>query len=112
MTAPEQNPTSGPAVARWLGVTDSATELEYVELVTAAVNSFVRQFHPVPADGTEYPDHVVQGATMLAARLVRRRNSPAGVEAFTEMGPTYVSRFDPDVDRLLGMGPYRPLVVG
>jgi hypothetical protein len=49
---------------------------------------------------------------MLAARLVRRRNSPAGVEAFTEMGPTYVSRFDPDVDRLLGMGPYRPLVVG
>lgn len=41
------------------------------------------------------------GAIMLTARLHRRRNSPAGIEALTEMGASYVSRYDSDIARLL-----------
>lgn len=41
------------------------------------------------------------GAVMLTARLYRRRNSPAGIESLTEMGATYVSRYDSDIARLL-----------
>ena len=43
------------------------------------------------------------GAKMLAARLVRRRNSPAGIEAFTPDAALYVTRHDPDVALLLGL---------
>jgi hypothetical protein len=47
------------------------------------------------------PDaEVYQAAVMLAARLVRRRNSPAGIESFA-MSVTYVSRYDPDIARAL-----------
>ena len=38
---------------------------------------------------------------MLTARLHRRRNSAAGIEAMTELGATYVSRYDNDIARLL-----------
>jgi hypothetical protein len=50
------------------------------------------------------PDaEVYQAAVMLAARLVRRRNSPGGVESFGE-SVTYVSRYDPDIGRALHSG--------
>jgi hypothetical protein len=50
------------------------------------------------------PDaEVYQAAVMLAARLVRRRNSPGGVETFGE-SVTYVSRYDPEIARALRTG--------
>jgi hypothetical protein len=50
------------------------------------------------------PDaEVYQAAVMLAARLVRRRNSPGGVETFGE-SVTYVSRYDPEIGRALRTG--------
>ena len=50
------------------------------------------------------PDaEVYQAAVMLAARLVRRRNSPGGIESFGE-SVTYVSRYDPDIARALHSG--------
>lgn len=56
----------------------------------------------LPPDPDSYePDaEVYQAAVMLAARLVRRRNSPAGIESFA-MSVTYVSRYDPDIARAL-----------
>ncbi len=60
-----------------------------------------------PAD---YPD-AYQGGVMLAARVVRRRNSPAGIESFGE-SVTYVAAYDPDLDRLLRRGRYRLPGVG
>jgi hypothetical protein len=48
---------------------------------------------------------VYQGAVMLAARLVRRRNSPAGIETFSD-SVAYVSRWDPDIQRALRQGAY------
>jgi len=58
------------------------------------------------------PDaEVYQAAVMLAARLVRRRNSPGGVETFGE-SVTYVSRQDPEIARALHTGPYAMPGVG
>lgn len=58
------------------------------------------------------PDaEVYQAAVMLAARLVRRRNSPGGVETFGE-SVTYVSRMDPEIARALHTGPYARPGVG
>lgn len=53
---------------------------------------------------TYTPDaEVYQAGVMLAARLVRRRNSPGGVETFGE-SVTYVSRYDPEIARALRQG--------
>jgi hypothetical protein len=52
------------------------------------------------------PDAEVYGAAvMLAARLVRRRNSPGGVETFAD-SLAYVARYDPDIQRSLRLGDY------
>jgi hypothetical protein len=87
-----------------------------VAAAVAAVNALVRGWlRPVATgvDGAEEwnPTHVF-GATMLAARLYRRRDSPAGVLPFGEEGAAYVSRNDPDVALLLQMGSYAPPRVG
>lgn len=112
MTGPAVDyPATVDAVAGWLKVPDSpagTAERVHIAEVVPAVNAFVASFHP----GTDLAADVVHGAVMLAARIVRRRNSPAGVESFGELGATYVSRYDPDIDRLLGLGEYRRIVVG
>lgn len=103
----------GPAtpgrVATWLQLAEPTQDIVDT---TAAVNAVVRRWVAVPATGQPWPDDTVQGAVMLATRLFRRRNSPAGVEAFGADGVAYVSRTDPDVAMLLGIGPYAPPVVG
>lgn len=50
---------------------------------------------------------VVTGANMLVARLYQRRNSPLGFEQIGELGPVYVSRNDPDLAMLLGLGTWQ-----
>lgn len=52
-----------------------------------------------------------RGGVMLAARVVRRRNSPAGIESFGE-SVTYVASFDPDLDRFLRRNRHRMPGVG
>lgn len=82
------------------------------------VNALVRQLR-VASDALTYgdpppvwPPYVIDGASMLAARLFRRRNSPAGVETFTDQGAVYVQRNDPDIAQLLRLGTYAPPQVG
>jgi len=59
---------------------------------------------PLTAGPAYTPDaEVYQAAVMLATRLVRRRNSPGGVETFGE-SVAYVSRYDPDIGRALRSG--------
>lgn len=113
MTAPTPSgPATVEAVAGWLGVPEGNPERAHIAVVVPAVNAYVASFHDTPPEGDPWPSLVTQGAVMLAARITRRRNSPAGVEAFTELGPTYVSRYDVDLDRFLGMGGHRRIVVG
>jgi hypothetical protein len=62
---------------------------------------------PDPPVTTYTPDaETYQGAVMYAARELRRRNSPAGVETFGDAGLTFVAKYDPDIDRALHTGAY------
>ena len=53
-----------------------------------------------------------QGAVMHAARELRRRNSPSGVESFADIGVSFVAKYDPQIDQALHTGAYLPPGVG
>lgn len=80
---------------------------EHLVGIVAAVNEMVTEWH-----GEQWPGGVELGAVMLAARLHRRRNSPNGVESFSDMGAAYVSRYDSDLDRQLRINAWTPPRVG
>ena len=108
MPQPEVEPTATTRVKAYLSLGDGADDPE-IDDVCAAVNVYVRRTEkarlygltdPAPA---AWPADLTQGATMLAARLHRRRNSPNGVEAFAVGGPVYVRRNDPDIAMMLDL---------
>lgn len=116
-------PAAGPAttalVKAHLKITDAVDD-ERLDAITAAVNAAVRTW-PCSLDSsapdTEEEDRVwsartVEGAVLLSARVFRRKNSPAGVEAFGDLGPVYVQRNDPDVAMLLRLGSWSGPEVG
>lgn len=84
-------------------------EAPEVDDVVRAVNALIVHYK---GDREEWPAYWKQGAKMLAQRVYRRRDSPAGVEAMGELGPVYVSRNDPDLAQLLELGRYAKPVVG
>lgn len=105
-------------VGRYLRLTtQSATaDAELLTDVCDAVNAWVGRLDWVAeaaaADpGGAWPATADQGATMLAARMYRRRNTPSGVEAMTDQ-VVYVPRRDSDVDQLLRVGSYQLPAVG
>lgn len=110
---PVGGPTSPELVKTWLRITDTRED-DVVAIVVAAVNNQVRGWRcsQVAVGAEAWPDRIVAGATMLAARLVRRRNTPSGVESFSSDGLAYVSRNDPDVGQLLELGVHTPPTVG
>jgi hypothetical protein len=112
VTDPSPAP-DGPAAASVVATRLGGVDVDDVAGEVAAVNSLcVGRWGVRPkADGNWRPEHV-QGANMLAVRLVNRRNSPAGVAAFGAEGAAYVQRNDPDVAMLLGIGSYAPPQVG
>jgi hypothetical protein len=111
MTQPPASPTDGVTSAALVAVQlsmdpDDAGVLDKLAATVAAVNEWVGEY------ARSRPAARALGATMLAARLYRRRNSPEGVATFTADGAVYVQRNDPDVAMLLGIGAYAPPVVG
>lgn len=109
---PATPPTSAAAVREWLTLTgDVVADEAKVALYVAAVNVMVTRFAAPEADGTWGAD-ITLGATMLAGRLYRRRNNPAGVAEFAAEGPVFVQRNDPDIAQLLRVGSYTPPRVG
>lgn len=104
--------TTDSKVKTWLNLQGTDQDAHVKECVTA-VNAFIGSL-PVVADlpaDADWPAQVDLAATMLAARLVRRRNSPSGVEGITETGTSYVSRYDPDIARMLELDGYeRPAI--
>lgn len=112
-------PTSDELVKAHLKI-DDAVDDAAIGRAVAAVNQLVRELpiaapfntDPAPADWDTAGARIVQGATMLAARLFERRNSPNGVAAFGDGATAYVQRNDPDVAILLRIGPYAKPGVG
>jgi len=117
----EHSPTTIGEVAGWSRLNPDDADLARI---VPAVNAFIRNSCPSAPRHLLYlsedtgkhwhhPHHPGQvpwviwdadtrlGALMLAARLFRRRNSPNGVEAMTDAGASYVSRYDSDIARLL-----------
>lgn len=98
-------PAALPAVKTQLGITDNRDDARLSDII-AAVNSEVRCW-PVASRSiglvSWYPSTAL-GSTLLAARLFRRKNSPAGVEAFGTGGAAYVMRNDPDIAMMLKLG--------
>lgn len=97
------------AVKAWLKITRADDDALF-GVIVAAVVSLVDGLPDIDREASDpltpdvpgaWTDSTVLGALMLAARLYTRRNSPNGVEAFTDGGATYVARYDPDVARLL-----------
>ena len=97
-------------VKAWLKLT-TTTDDDLVRQCTAAANTVVGRYATPPTDDLERADHDL-AATMLAARLYRRRNSPEGVQAMTDAGAWYVARTDPDIARLLRIDQYITPQVG
>ena len=99
-------------VKAWLRLDDTVDD-DLLDDVTTATNAWVAQTAYVRElpDGADWPGDVYLGAVMLAARLYRRRNTPSGVEPFTD-GAVYLPRRDADVDMLLHQGYYAPPRVG
>lgn len=79
-----------------------------------AVNYMVRRWpvSQLAVDANEWPASITTGAVMLAVRLWRRKDSPAGVETFGQLGGAYVMRNDPDIAMLLQLGSYQRPGIG
>lgn len=107
--APQAGPTSVAQVQSML--TLSADKVADLGPVVDAVNALVATWLTPGADG-EWAAHHRYGATLLAARLYRRRDTPAGVLTFGMEGAVAIQRSDPDVAQLLGLGSYAPPRVG
>jgi hypothetical protein len=108
MTSPTADgPTSTGQVAAMLSLADP----EEAAPAVAAVNSLIRGWLSPAPDG-EWSPHHSYGATLLAARFYRRKDSPAGFQLQGMEAAAYVSRNDPDVAQLLGLGSYAPPRVG
>lgn len=101
-------PISATAVRRWLQLDGVDADKETLDPVVSAVNSQLTAWKGDPAT---WPDHYVQGAVMLAARVHLRRNSVAGVAPFGE-SVVYVSRNDPEIAQLLEIGTFERPHVG
>lgn len=78
-----------------------------LQIIAYSVTQMVTEWH-----GENWPPGVKLGAIMLSARLDRRRNSPNGVENFSDLGATYVARFDSDLERQLRIGKWTAPAVG
>jgi hypothetical protein len=85
-----------------------------LQAVLDASVSFVQRVRPQFAYGDQMSDlpevtaDIWLGTLRLAARWhIRRRSPDALIQLGQEMGTSRVPSFDPDIDRLLGIGRYR-----
>jgi hypothetical protein len=99
-------------VRSWLRLGDSEPAGE-IDRVCADVELYVQIARPDQYDDdltppVYAPDALVyDAAVMLAAKVLRRRNSPGGVEAFAGIGVSYVAKYDPEIAQRLHLDLYR-----
>lgn len=95
----------------WLQVLPGSPDAAAAAQVASAVEAWVNQLPSIHLDDTgAWAADTWLGATMLGARLVRRRNSPAGIESWTSDVAAYVRNQDPDVASLLRLDARRPKI--
>lgn len=113
MTDPARVADLSQKVTSWLqiGGAPAGPDALALALVAPAVDVWVDGLPSIDRDPLNaWAPNTMLGAVMLAARLVRRRNSPGGIEAFTADGTAYVRNQDPDVAALLHLDKPRPKI--
>lgn len=110
MPLPANGPATLAGVKTELGITDDRSDTR-LQAKVDAVNALVAGWPKVAAadgaaDWTGHTD-AVNGANMLTARLWQRRNSPLGFEAIGDQGAAYVTRNDPDLAMMMGLGSWQ-----
>lgn len=92
----------------------TAEDLSRLDNIVAAVCAYVRGLRVAEkARGLNaWPANIVEGSTMLAGRIWRRKDTPGGVYTVGGDVPIFVHRQDPDVALLLGLGEYGKPDVG
>ncbi len=121
MAAPTFTPTwLDPADVRdWLrdkGIPPASTDAE-LDRICAQTEAHAQRHRPEWWNAEDPPAYVpdgetYQGAVMYAAKVCRRRNSPAGVETFGDAGIVFTPKFDAEVDRALHTGGFLHPAVG
>lgn len=96
-------------IATWLGAKSAD---ESMQAIAQAVTRYVNSLPSIDLVEGVWAETTMLGATMLGARLYKRRNSPNGIEAFAEVGNTYISRYDSDIARLLHVEAFRKPMIG
>lgn len=118
-------PATEATVRAILGITDSQDDVA-LALAINTVNDVVIDFRFVAnfitsqnIDPDDLPDplkpwraRIVGGASLLAARVFRRKNSTEGVAALGAEGAVYIQRNDPDVAMMLKLGTNAEPAVG
>lgn len=103
-------------VAAWLRMNTPQTTADDLELarVTCDAERYAERCRPEWWDQVGYaPDEETrQGAIMYAARIIRRRNAPSGIETAIDGNPVFVSRFDADIEKHLRVGIFQRPGVG
>jgi hypothetical protein len=86
---------------------------EQLQQVLGAAAAFVERVRPKFNYATdplsEFPEPTADlelGTIRLAGRWHTRRRSPDGLVQMAELGSARIPSFDPDIDRLLGIGRY------
>lgn len=95
-----------------------ATDTGALLLAANAAAELVEELHPQGFDSSVPPvyspakhKHLL-GAALLAFRWYSRRAAPLGVAGYAELGAAGILRHDPDVARLLELGPAGRFVFG
>lgn len=99
---------------QWLQLSGELGDDTVLAACVVAANSVVTRYAG-EADDQTVPtlDDAEQAATMLAARLYRRRNSPEGIQGITPEGVAVgIVRSDADIARLLRIDSYTVPEVG
>jgi hypothetical protein len=100
-----------------LGIDESDTrdDARLTTMLNAAV-AYVERVRP-EFDYADLPvgeiptDDLILGTIRLAGRWHTRRRSPDGLVNMAELGASRVPSFDPDIEKLLGVGRYRAPVI-
>lgn len=94
---------------------DDDRDDERLKLMLAAAVSFVERVRPrfnYQANPiVEHPEPTADlalGTIRLAGRWHTRRRSPDGLVQMAELGAARIPSFDPDIERLLGVGRFAP----
>jgi hypothetical protein len=88
-------------------------DLEVLSTVVDAVNVYVALLPGIDLnEDLSWAATTKFGATLLASRWYKRKSSANGVEATTDGGAIYVTKYDSDIARLLHIDGFQKPMVG